>query len=1028
MDRPRLLQHLAGLRSPSDARALLALLGYQSQDAGLAGSGSVLLARWQGFEVVGQPSAQPRETARELATRLSRAARRGMALAWGAGELVVAAPRLSAPGLSPALHLPLADPEPLALQLFEDLAPRPGTTALAHALHVAEVLSSERAGERFFRRFRAVLERFAAALPPGERPEARRTIALVNLTRVLFLYFVQAKGWLDGRPDYLRSLLDDALAAGRHFHRQVLQPLFFGTLNRPLERRSPRLALGQVPYLNGGLFEPHPLERRPPHVCFSNALWREAFDTVFEPFRFCVREAEEVSAVSPDMLGRVFERVMGADERHASGTFYTPEAVVRRMVDAALETALTGTLGFSSGAAHRILTGTVTEKEEIRAADQALQRLRLLDPAAGSGAFLLGALERLTEIRSALTPPQDRAERCRLRRTILRDNLFGVDLNPIAVHLAELRLWLALVADDPAQDLSAIAPLPNLDGVLRQGDALVDPLSAARALGAPVTAPSGPAATRIAELRHAFFQAGPDYRPTLLRRLRQAEVALATQLLDQACASTDAALRDLAAALTGRDLFGRRASPEPAQQRRYRALRAHRAALRAARRALARGTVPFFSFEVHTPDIALGLGFDIVFGNPPWVRAERLPPPLRQALSQRYRWWRASASPGFRHQPDLAVAFLERAVELTRPGGAIALLLPSKLATAGYAEAARSRLVRETTIAYLHRIPDQQAAAFGATTYPLALVARKQAPSSEHAVRLAFDGEGTVPQESLQAAGPWILVPDPFRDAIQQFLASGTPLDQVAPPMLGVKTGADRCFVGHLRQAGEATALVLLDAAIHEIELSLLRPAIRGRDVRPFSVRTASVIIWPYANGTLLAELPRHAASYFASRTTRLRQRADYRGGPLWALFRLGAALPGWRVVWPDVAPRPMAAVLEASAPPEAIPLNTCYVARAPDRETALAIAAVLNSTWARAALRALADEANGGYRRCNARIAARLPVPRRAACADLAQVSAAAHDHHHADQDELDRAVADALEIPSTARDRLRLWATHQG
>ncbi|MBI3081793.1 MAG: hypothetical protein HYY94_02560 [Gemmatimonadetes bacterium] len=336
MDRTALLAALARTDSVRDARRLFSLLGYVPDD--LPGDDATcLVARWEGFEVIASYSATPHDAARSLARKLATASRRALALACGPAELAIAAPRIGAPGITPLLIVPRAEPPALALQLLGELAPRRGHNGLAHALRVAELLSTERAGERFFRLFRAALERMAAFLPRQGGATDRRTAALIALTRVLFLYFVQAKGWLDGRPDYLRSLLDDALARRRDFHRDVLHPLFFGTLNRPPAERSRRLHLGRIPYLNGGLFEPHPVERRLGAVRFSNDLWRETFDGVFERFRFCVREADEVTAVAPDMLGRVFERVMDDGERHATGTFYTPESVVRQMVDAALE-------------------------------------------------------------------------------------------------------------------------------------------------------------------------------------------------------------------------------------------------------------------------------------------------------------------------------------------------------------------------------------------------------------------------------------------------------------------------------------------------------------------------------------------------------------------------------------------------------------------------------------------------------------------------------------------------------------------
>jgi len=465
MDRTALLDSLSRTRTIHDVRRLFVDLGYAPDDRGDEGAHAV--ARWRGFHVLAAAAVEPREAGRGLARRLALTSRRALAVSWNASELVLAAPRVGAAGITPLLVVPLAAPTPLALQLLADLAPRPRHTGLAHALRVAELLGTERAGERFFRIFRVMLERMAASLAPRGSAADRRALALIALTRVLFLYFVQAKGWLDSRPDYLPALLDDALARGRQFHRQVLLPLFFGTLNRPPNERPRRSAPGAVPYLNGGLFEPHPVERRLAEAYVPNALWRDAFDGLFQKFCFCVREADEVGAVAPDMLGHVFERVMDADERHATGTFYTPESVVRQIVDAAIETALAGGAGVERETVRRLMTGAALAPAAARAAATALRRLRVLDPAVGSGAFLLGALERLTELRARLEGAGDRALRGRLRREILRDNLFGVDRNPVAVRLAELRLWLALVADDPTTDIAHVAPLPNLDGVVR---------------------------------------------------------------------------------------------------------------------------------------------------------------------------------------------------------------------------------------------------------------------------------------------------------------------------------------------------------------------------------------------------------------------------------------------------------------------------------------------------------------------------------------------------------------------------------
>jgi hypothetical protein len=1025
-DRTTLLQALGRTRTVSDVGRLFVTLGYAPDDRGDDGPGHVV-ARWRGFHVVAAAAADPRTTARALAQRLALAPRRALAVSCGSGELVLAAPRMGAAGVTPLLVLPLANPPSLSLQVLAELVPRPQHTGLAHALRVAALLGTERAGERFFRIFRVMLERMAASLGRHGSAGDRRAAALIALTRVLFLYFVQAKGWLDGRPDYLPALLDDALARGRQFHRQVLLPLFFGTLNRPPGERLSRYALGTVPYLNGGLFEPHPVERRLRGGCFPNALWRDAFDELFQRFRFCVREADEINAVAPDMLGHVFERVMDVDERHATGTFYTPESVVRQIVDAAIETALGGGTGLPPETVRCLVAGGPVPPAAARTALAALRRLRVLDPAAGSGAFLLGALDRLTELRCRLEGHGDRGARCRVRREILRDNLFGVDLNPVAVRLAELRLWLAIVADDPTTDIAHVAPLPNLDGVLRQGDSLLDPLTAARVLCGALAPPACATAVAVTAARTGMFQTRAQAHATVARRLRVAALARAGYVLAGARAAVRHGLRDLAAGAASRDLFGRRGGLSATQRARYEALRQRRDELRGAARALRDGTVPFFAFEVHAPETMADGGFSIVLGNPPWVRAERMAPATCAALESRFRWWRASPGRGYSHLPDLSVAFLERCFELARTGGAVALLLPSKLASAAYGQVARTHMVREATLTYLHRVPSSQAADFGATTYPLALVARKQPPAKHHAVRLDFAQRSSLPQDALTPPGPWILVPDPVRAAVARFLEGGAPLADVCPPLLGVKTGANRFFLGRMLHCHGPLARVALDGREVDLEATLLRPVVQGRGVRPFAARSTRVIVWAYAGLAPLERLPPAAARYFTARMGPLAARSDHRGGLPWSVFRVPAGLAGHRVVWSDIARRPVGVVLDETPLSNAIPINTCYVARAPDRGSALAIAAVLNTTWAWATAQVTADEAQGGYRRMNARVIGRMPFPPVHARAALAQLAARAHRVEHADQDDLDDAVADALGLATTHRDALRHLVAHR-
>ncbi len=1018
---------LSEIHTPGDVGRLFEKLGYVRVDQPF--DDARIVARWKAFKVVAADGADAVARSRALAKLLAANSIRGIAAVVGRQrELVLAAPRVGQGGTTKGLTISLTDPTPFALDQLSRLRPRPRTNALSHALFVSELLRSEVVGEQFFRAFRGVLERMVAALGKRKPLADRKLVSLLVLTRMLFLYFVQSKGWLDGRPDYLRSLLDRSLARRRHFHRSVLQPLFFGTLNRPIDRRSADVDLGEIPYLNGGLFELHPAERRLGPAQFPNELWRDTFDDLFERFRFCVHESETNDAIAPDMLGRVFEGLMDDAERRGSGTFYTPERLVRQVVDATVETALTAHM--SQLAARRVVTLEPVPTRDRRVAADALRSFTLLDPAVGSGAFLLGALEALCDIRFALNVPGDEPRsKPQLRRDILRSNLFGVDVNPIAVRLAELRLWLAVIADETSNEIASVSPLPNLDGVVRQGNTLLDPIGAARRYGADLFTIRNPTITSVRTARERLFDARGVSQRQGQTVLRQAEAALARQLLNQAITKASRVLEDLVLAARGRDLFGRRSgltSTQQAQHRRWTRLR------RDARRALRQlddAGLPFFSFEVHAPEVMRDGGFSAVLGNPPWVRSEVLEPSLKSVLKERFSWWQGASRPGFRHLPDLSVAFLERCFELTRAGGVVGLLVPSKVMSAGYGETARYHLVRETSISYIHRVPDTHAA-FGATTYPTAIVFRKTKPKRRHQLQLGFGTRTRISQTALRTSGPWILLPDAMRDAIAEFTGSGVPLGEVASPMLGVKTGADGFFVGRVVRRAGATVIVRFDNEEAELETSTIRAALRGRDVRAFAVEPSRVLLWGHgASGKPVANLPSRATEYVRRQRQRLRQRTDYSGGPLWTVFRTRCTLGENPIVWPDLVRRPVAVALRETGHPNSVPLNSCYVAHAPSRESALAWVAVMNSTWAMAYCIAAGDEARGGYRRMNARLAKHMPVPKLDKQGDVATMSAEAHDQDSPIRStDLDDAVATSLELSRRTQAALRsLAADHR-
>jgi Eco57I restriction-modification methylase len=886
--------------------------------------------------------------------------------------------------------LPLDHPQPAARERLRRLLELPQSTGLAFALRASEILHGEDLGRRFFLAFRDALEQMAEALPASVRNGDRRSLALIQLTRVLFLYFVQAKGWLDGRSDFLRQTVDEALARRRRLHRDLFRPLFFGTLNRRPEERGRARGFGRIPFLNGGLFEPHPLERAW-RGDIPNLAWREAFDRVFERFHFTVREGEDPARIAPDMLGRVFEGLMAPADRRESGAFYTPAMLVQRVVNSGLEALLTERLDIQpEDVCARLSAPDATVA-------QLLRDLTILDPAVGSGAFLLGALERLAQLREGEARPAV------LRRRILERNLFGVDLSPMAVRLAELRLWLAVLAVEDSEAPEMVAPLPNLNGVVRQGDSLLDPSWALAGLGArPIHT-----AAELRDTRRAFVLASGPGKRELARRLRHAECRALAECLRQAENRLERDIAECLEAARTPTLFGERRGLDHQLRARLRLLRERaREARRLSRRLRRSGEVPWFSYDVHFGDVlALG-GFDLVVGNPPWVRAEQIPSTARKSLGTRFRWWRSNG-PGFRHQPDLAVAFVERSAELLAPTGALALLLPAKFATAGYARAMRAELATRFTVHAVADLTEDPAASFAATTYPAALIVARRSPRPGHEVRLTLETPGAplVPQQRLQGGGPWLLLPAPLLEALAVAQGSHPKLGQQFTPQLGVKTGANAVF---------------LDPPA-DIETALIRQAIRGRDLQPFRAEPRVRLFFPHAaDGAPFRRLPAGAARHVERHDLLLRARVDFQGGPPWTLFRLRGALAPQLVVWPDLARRLTAAALLPARAGQFIPLNSCYVLPVPDPPTALALSAWLNSTWIRAIARATADVAAGGFARFNARVVAELPLPasvltdRELAC--LAERGGAGENV----QEELDAVCAEHLALPSGVRELL--------
>lgn len=878
---------------------------------------------------------------------------------------------------------------------------------LRHA-RFTDILGRDALSTRFYRALEHTVVTLAdsarsASHGPSTNAE-RRELALLCSSRCLFLSFLEAKGWLDHDRQFLVHRTTERLERGGHLHERLLRPLFFGTLNTPASQRARAArALGVVPFLNGGLFAPTPLERRRRHVRFSDDALASLLVDLLDRYRFTAHEDStqwSEAAIDPEMLGRAFESLMASEERHQSGTYYTPPALVGTVVRDALLTAIPTLPTHALDDTREPLTLT----SETR---HALQSLRLLDPACGSGAFLVHALESLANIESRAGDPRPIHA---IRRDVLTQRIFGVDRHPMAVWLCELRLWLSIIIECPETRITHIPPLPNLDHHIRIGDTLAG--------GDFRHAPPG--ARRITKLRERYARATGARKHTLATALDREERDRAVAECDRVADTIRAERCAMIDALRTRDLFGERRRRTRQDSQRLTHLRQRARDTTAQHRRLTLGGALPFRFSTLFGDVAARGGFTVIIGNPPWVRPHALTLADRTRLRAEYRSmrhaaWRAGAiragaGTGFAAQADLSTAFIERGVQLLAPGGVAALLVPAKLWRALAGGGIRAWLAEHTAVRVV-RDWSNAPALFDAAVYPSLVVAERRAQpamtlepwvaaqeptapsvaSSPIQVSIAHRAHSStfaVEPHALSLGAdheaPWLLMPPNVRRAFEHLRAAGPALGDspLGRPTLGVKCGCNAAFLVRAIEHHDDLATVAADGRRGSIERRLLRPALRGDAVAPTSAPNRRTegdlrIVWTHdGSGAPLRALPPSAARWLAQWRPRLERRRDARGRqPWWTLHRTEAArCESPRVVWADIGRRLRPRVLAAGDP--TVPLNSCYVLRATSMQDAHALEALLASKVAARWFEALAEPARGGFRRFMGWTVATLPIP----------------------------------------------------
>jgi len=298
--------------------------------------------------------------------------------------------------------------------------------------------------------------------------------------RITFLHFLQRKGWMNGDLNYMQNMFENSPYKENYLD-TVLEPLFFGILNTiPKERekvfnifswdKSLLAEWKNIPYLNGGLFEL--TEDDKPKTIFPAEYFQRLFD-FFSEYNFTIDENDPNDAevgVDPEMLGKIFENLL--EDNKDKGAFYTPKEIVQYMCQESLIAYLETNTSLAKDKIRNfvlmpeegVLDIPENKKEKLQ---KALEEVKICDPAIGSGAFPMGLLNELLHCREVLSGEYyDRAE---IKKSIIKNNIYGVDIEKGAVDIARLRFWLSIVVDE-----NTPTPLPNLDYKIMQGNSLIE--------------------------------------------------------------------------------------------------------------------------------------------------------------------------------------------------------------------------------------------------------------------------------------------------------------------------------------------------------------------------------------------------------------------------------------------------------------------------------------------------------------------------------------------------------------------------
>jgi len=360
-----------------------------------------------------------------------------------------------------------------------------------------QALDIERVTKKFYGEFQSQHLAFLNLITGIDDERDKRWYASVLMNRLMFIYFLQRKFFLDnGDEFYLQTKLDQSKKKGAdRYYSRFLKVLFFEGFAKPEVKRTDEVnaLLGKIKYLNGGLFLPHPIEIRWPKIAVPDQAFENLF-ALFQSYSWNLNDTPrgDDNEINPDVLGYIFEKYIN---QKAFGAYYTRPEITEYLCERTIHRLILDGVAAGDGKASRPFESMGDLLLNLDAPlckkllHDVLPNLRLLDPACGSAAFLVSAMKTLINVYAAVigkieflnsrelqewlkkTQKEHKSVAYFIKRSIITNNLFGVDIMEEAVEIAKLRLFLALVAS--AQTADELEPLPNIEFNIMPGNSLI---------------------------------------------------------------------------------------------------------------------------------------------------------------------------------------------------------------------------------------------------------------------------------------------------------------------------------------------------------------------------------------------------------------------------------------------------------------------------------------------------------------------------------------------------------------------------